>query len=91
MVGQTISQASKDAIAESALGLLEEQVQARIVHYKAELETHPELDAITAQVLGEGLLPVRASRANPWRGRRHEGDPARRASCSIGSRATTTK
>jgi hypothetical protein len=52
-VGQTISQASKDAIAEHALGLLEEQVQARIVHYKAELETNPELDAITAQVVAQ--------------------------------------
>ncbi|MBK8257302.1 MAG: hypothetical protein IPK82_32090 [Polyangiaceae bacterium] len=36
-----------------ALGLLEEQVQARIVHYKAELETNPELDAITAQVVAQ--------------------------------------
>lgn len=48
-----MSQASKDAIAETALGLLEEQVQARIVHYKAELETNPELDAITAQVVAQ--------------------------------------
>jgi hypothetical protein len=36
-----------------ALGLLEEQVQARIVHYKADLETNPELDAITAQVVAQ--------------------------------------
>jgi hypothetical protein len=48
-----MSQASKDAIAEMALELLEEQVQARIVHYKAELETNPELDAITAQVVAQ--------------------------------------
>lgn len=34
-----------------ALGLLREQVEARIVHYKAELETSPELDAVTAQVV----------------------------------------
>ena len=33
------------------MGLLNEQVQARIVHYKGELETSPELDAITAQVV----------------------------------------
>lgn len=45
--------ALKDQIAEMALGLLEEQVQARIVHYKAELETNPELDAITAQVVAQ--------------------------------------
>lgn len=36
-----------------ALGLLNEQVQARIVHYKAELETNAELDAVTAQVVSE--------------------------------------
>jgi hypothetical protein len=49
--GENVSQAIKDQICEMALGLLEEQVQARIVHYKAELETNPELDAITAQVV----------------------------------------
>jgi hypothetical protein len=47
------TQALKDQIADMALGLLEEQVQARIVHYKAELETNPELDAITAQVVAQ--------------------------------------
>ena len=52
-VGQSVSQQAKDAIAEMALGLLEEQVQARIVHYKAELETNPELDAITADVVAQ--------------------------------------
>jgi hypothetical protein len=51
--GERISQESKDQIAESALGLLEEQVQARIVHYKVDLETNPELDAITAQVVAQ--------------------------------------
>jgi hypothetical protein len=59
-VGERFSQASKDAIAESALGLLEEQVQARIVHYKADLVTNPELDAITAQVV-EQLKQMQAS------------------------------
>lgn len=48
-----MSEASKEAIAEMALGLLEEQVQARIVHYKADLSTNPELDAITAQVVAQ--------------------------------------
>lgn len=51
--GENVSQALKDHITESALGLLEEQVQARIIHYKAELETNPELDAITAQVVAQ--------------------------------------
>lgn len=46
-----VSQAIKDQISEMALGLLEEQVQARIVHYRADLETNPELDGITAQVV----------------------------------------
>jgi hypothetical protein len=52
-MGEKTSQASKDAIAGAALGLLEEQVQARIVHYKADLQTNPELDAITANVVAE--------------------------------------
>ena len=46
-----MSQAIKDQICEMALGILEEQVQARIIHYRADLETNPELDAITAQVV----------------------------------------
>jgi len=48
-----MTEATKHHIAEMALGILEEQVQARIVHYKAELETNPELDAITAQVVAQ--------------------------------------
>jgi hypothetical protein len=51
--GENVSQALKDQIREMALGLLEEQVQARIAIYKAELETNPELDAITAQVVAQ--------------------------------------
>lgn len=49
--GESTSQALKDHITTMALGILEEQVQARIVHYKADLETNPELDAITAEVV----------------------------------------
>jgi hypothetical protein len=48
-----LSDGQKEALAIQALGLLNEQVQARIVHYKAELETSPELDAITAQVVAQ--------------------------------------
>jgi hypothetical protein len=51
--GQQVSRALKEHITEMALGLLEEQVQARIVHYKVDLETNPELDAITAQVVDQ--------------------------------------
>ncbi len=46
-----MSEGQKEALAIQALGLLNEQVQARIVHYKSELQTSPELDAITAQVV----------------------------------------
>jgi hypothetical protein len=58
--GEKTSQAIKDQICEMALGLLEEQVRARIVHYKADLETNPELDAITAQVVAS-LKEIQAS------------------------------
>ena len=51
--GEHVSQALKDHITDMALGLLEEQIQARIVHYRADLETNPELDAITAQVVAQ--------------------------------------
>jgi hypothetical protein len=61
--GEAMSQAIKDQICEMALGILEEQVQARIVLYKAELETNPELDAITEQVVA-GLKQMQASAAH---------------------------
>lgn len=48
-----MSDGQKEALTIQALGLLNEQVQARIVHYKGELETSPELDAITAQVVAQ--------------------------------------
>src|SRR5438105_5614270 len=51
--GEKASEQVKQHVVETALGLLEEQVQARIVHYKADLETNPELDAITAQVVAQ--------------------------------------
>lgn len=41
------------SLADFALALRDEQLQAKVVHYKAELETSPELDAITAQVIAE--------------------------------------
>lgn len=50
-----------------ALGLLEEQMQARIVHYKADLETNPELDAVTAQVVAQ-LKALQASAGAAERG-----------------------
>jgi hypothetical protein len=49
----SLSRAQKQAVALEALGLLNEQIQARIVHYRGDLETSPELDAITAQVVAQ--------------------------------------
>ena len=66
-VGENVSQALKDHITEMALGLLEEQMQARIVHYQADLETNPELDAITAQVVAQ-LKEIQASAGAAERG-----------------------
>ena len=48
-----MSTRAKMSLADIALQLRDEQLQARIVHYKAELETSPELDAITAGVVAE--------------------------------------
>jgi len=66
-----MSETDKEALAIRALGLLREQVHARIVHYKAELETSPELDAVTAQVVEQlramqaAIGPERPSSALP--------------------------
>jgi hypothetical protein len=43
----------KELLTLQALGLMHEQVQARVVHYKSELATNAELDAITAQVVAQ--------------------------------------
>src|ERR1700722_14064014 len=48
-----MSTRAKLSLADIALALREEQVQARVVHYKADVQTSPELDAITAQVVAE--------------------------------------
>jgi hypothetical protein len=48
-----MSTRAKMSLADFALALRDEQLQARVVHYKADLETSPELDAVTAQVVAE--------------------------------------
>jgi hypothetical protein len=48
-----MSTRAKMSLADIALALRDEQLEARIVHYKADLETSPELDAVTAQVVAE--------------------------------------
>ena len=45
--------AAKVSLADIALALREEQLDAQVVHYRSDLETNPDLDAITAQVVAE--------------------------------------
>lgn len=63
-----------------ALGLLREQVEARIIHYKAELETSPELDAVTAQVVNQ----IKELQQSAARERPIERDPALIENAHIG-------
>jgi hypothetical protein len=60
-----MSTSAKMSLAEIAMQLRDEQLQARIVHYKGELETSPELDAVTAQVIAELKMLQGAGRAAP--------------------------
>jgi hypothetical protein len=48
-----MSTRAKMSLADIALQLRDEQLQARVVHYKADLQTSPELDAVTASVVAE--------------------------------------
>jgi hypothetical protein len=48
-----MSTRAKLSLADVALALRDEQLEAKVVHYKADLETSPELDAVTAQVVAE--------------------------------------
>ena len=45
--------ANKMSLADIALALRDEQLEAKVVHYKAELATNSELDAVTQQVIEE--------------------------------------
>jgi hypothetical protein len=56
-----MSTQAKMSLADIALALRDEQLEAKVVHYKAELETSAELDAITAQVVRE-LQSLQAAR-----------------------------
>lgn len=62
-----MSTAAKMSLADIALALRDEQVEAHVVHYKAELATSPELDAITAKVIEElqSLQAAARSQASP--------------------------
>ena len=56
-----MSTSAKMSLAQIAMQLRDEQLQARVVHYKGELETSPELDAVTAQVIAELKMLQRAA------------------------------
>ncbi len=60
-----MSTREKLSLAGAALELRDEQLRARIVHYKADLATSPELDAITAQVVAELQALQRAAAPGP--------------------------
>jgi hypothetical protein len=48
-----MSTEAKMSLADVALALRDEQLEAKVVTYKGELATNPELDAVTAQVIQE--------------------------------------
>jgi hypothetical protein len=48
-----MSAEAKVSLADIALALREEQLDAQVVHYRADLATNPDLDAITTQVVHE--------------------------------------
>jgi hypothetical protein len=58
-----MSTREKMSLADMAFQLRDEQLQAKIVHYRAELETSPELDAVTASVVAELQALQRAAGA----------------------------
>lgn len=58
-----MSTEQKLSLADYALALRDEQIEAQVVHYKADLETNAELDAITAQVASEIQSLQAAARA----------------------------
>lgn len=62
-----MSTRAKMSLADVALQLRDEQLEARVVHYKAHLETSPELDAVTAAVVAELQALQRAAGHAPSR------------------------
>ncbi len=48
-----MSTQAKMSLADVALRLRDEQLQAKVVHYRADLATNAELDAVTAQVIAD--------------------------------------
>lgn len=70
-----MSTQAKLSLADVAQQLRDEQLEARIVHYRADLQTNAELDAITAQVVNE--LRLLQKQASEQRGGRDKAGPDR--------------
>jgi hypothetical protein len=60
-----MSTAQKMSLADVALQLRDEQLQAKVVHYRADLQTNAELDAVTAQVIADLHSLQAAARPHP--------------------------
>jgi hypothetical protein len=60
-----MSTRDKMSLADVAMHLRDEQLRARVVHYKANLETSPELDAVTASIVAELGAMQRAHLGDP--------------------------
>jgi hypothetical protein len=60
-----MSTAAKMSLADVALQLRDEQLQAKVVHYRADLQTNAELDAVTAQVIADLHSLQAAARPGP--------------------------
>ncbi len=69
-----MSASAKLSLADLALALRDEQLEAKVVHYKAELATSPELDAVTQQVITDLQNLQAAARATGPRSRPPSGD-----------------
>jgi hypothetical protein len=61
-----MSRSAQMSLADVALKLRDEQLQAKVVHYRADLATNAELDAVTAQVIADlQSLQAAARPSNP--------------------------
>lgn len=69
-----MSASAKLSLADIALALRDEQLEAKVVHYKVELATSPELDAVTQQVIDELQTLQAAARAKGPRSRPPPGE-----------------
>ncbi len=76
-----MSEEEKDDLTLQALGILREQVEARVIHYKAEMQTSAELDAVTAQVVKQ----IKDLQAKAMQEKGVEKDPELIANAHVGT------